>query len=354
MRIQLSSLAVMALILASCTAPSEPSPAETPQREGVVLLAATTGGVVTVDRSRNALVGLDRTGEQVWSDPDALDAGATFVCLVECPDAVLSYGYDPIGPDPEPVLIESGATSPFPVSAAHRRRVLTAVSATEAVVEESGAGNRTSLRLVRAGGEERIPVTHHDYLWAESPDRSSALALSRIPDAAGAEAYWFDRTDDGWRLVAAVPRGSAWHACVADGGAVAVVTGLEPALLLDRDRRVSLHTDLHAATECSIGQHGGTLVQRAVSTSGLLRTQIRGFDLSGTQTWARDYDSEAFVATDPSGRYTAVAHDGVLDLLDAGGGAIRTEEDVRSALFTETGELVTVSLAGHLRWLPPR
>ena len=99
-----------------------------------------------------------------------------------------------------------------------------------------------------------------------------------------------------------------------------------------------------------IGARGGTVVQRAASTLGVLRTAVRGFDLTGGQTWSRDYDGEAFAATDPSGRFTAVAHDDLLDLLDTTGTVVRTEKDVRSALFTGDGELVTVSMSGRLRW----
>jgi hypothetical protein len=158
---------------------------------------------------------------------------------------------------------------------------------------------------------------------------------------------------DGWRLVTTMRRGSVWHACVADGGAVAVVTGQEPALLLDQDRQVPLHTDLRAAGECSIGQRGGAILQRGQ----LHRSAAYGDPRVRPERWP-DVDTRL--------RHRGIHHDRplrpphrrgprrVLDLLDADGAVIRTDHDVRSALFTRTGELVAVTMSGELKWLPAR
>jgi hypothetical protein len=323
-------------------------------RQGIVLAAVSSRGAVGLDRSAKALVGFDRSGSRVWSDRKALDTGATFTCLDQCPDAILSGSRDTAGPDPVPWRPGIGTASPFPVSAAHHRRVLTVRSPTDAVVEEGDSAGSTWLRLVRPDKEQRVAVPDRDYLWTESPDRSTALAFTRTPGAPHAQLRWFVRNTAGWRTAGApLDRGQVSGACVADGGDVALLTGRDAAWLLDRGRRVPLRTDLSFAGECSIGKRGGAVLERSAGTTDPLRTAIRGIGLDGRQTWARDYRGEAFVASDPDGRRFALVHDGLMDMIDAGGAVLHTEPDVRSAMFTEAGELVVASLGGRVRWLPP-
>ena len=137
---------------------------------------------------------------------------------------------------------------------------------------------------------------------------------------------------------------------MAGAGQMVALVGEEPALLLDGTRRVPIRTDLMSAGECAFGTAGGVVVQRSVDQAGRRRTLVRGVDLRGRQTWSRNLDGEVSVAADPSGRRFALAYDSVLELLDAEGGTVARHDGVDSALFTASGELVTVSPSGQVRW----
>jgi hypothetical protein len=207
---------------------------------------------------------------------------------------------------------------------------------------------------VRDGDDRRIEVPGAAQLWAESPDGSVALSFARASDAVQARLRWFVRDPGGWRLVDdRLPRKRAWEACLADGGEVAVLTGRDAALVLGRRRRVGLRTDLPAVGECGVGRHGGAVLQRSVSGQGARRTAVRGIGLDGAQRWARDYATEAFVAVDPTGDHTAIAHDGVLEIVDRAGTTVTTRPGVQAARFTAAGELVVATLDGRVHWLAP-
>lgn len=333
----------------SATAGSRP-----PGREGLMLLAASGTGAVALDRGTATFIGVDRSGERVWTDPHGPTYGADVRCVDRCPAAVVSGSADLRGPSPAPRLFTASSATAFPVPAAHRRQVLTARSPADAVVEEGDAAGRTWLRVLRSGSDERIPVEAPAQVWAESPDGTVALSFARVVGIAGARLRWFARDRGGWRLADdRAPRGDVWDACVADGGQVALLTGRAPALLLGRRERVPLRVDLEAAGECAVGRRGGAVVQRSKDSRGVIRTAIRWVDLDGTQVWARDYSSEAFVAVDPAGTHAAVAHDGTLEVLDAGGKVVRTRPGVQAVRFTADGQLVIVTADGRVEWLPP-
>ncbi|WP_117214964.1 hypothetical protein [Allorhizocola rhizosphaerae] len=353
MRGLIAASVAVAMLAGGCTSAELPPP--TPIKAGLVLLAATDEGAVAVDRSTNSLVGFDRSGSQVWSEPAALKAGATFACLRQCPDAILSYGYVGQGPDRAPKRVGSTTVDPLQVSKAHHHRVLAARSADDMVIEETDEAGRTTLRLVGPGQRElSVEVSHQDQVWLETVDRSHAMAFTRIPGASGATIQWFTRDASGWRPTGdALPRGTASNGCLGDGGAVALIAGRSSALIVQRQRRVELRVDLHSAGECGIGPHGGVVVGRSISGDGQVRTAVRGIDLQGSQTWARDFAGEALIAAEHSGARTAIAYNGILEILDTAGNVAYSEPDIGSALFAENGELVVATLSGKVRRLPP-
>jgi hypothetical protein len=338
----------VAMLAAGCTSAESPSP---PIKAGLVLLAATGDGAVAVDRSTDSFVGFDRSGAQVWSEPAALKAGATFVCLQQCPEAILSFGYAGQGPDRMPKRVGSTTVDPLTVSSAHRHRVLAARSADDMVIEETDQAGKASIRLIAPGQRElSVEVSHPDQVWLESPDRSSAMAFTRIPGASGATIQWFTRDASGWRPTGhALSRGTASNGCLGDAGAIALIGGRSPALIVQRQRRVEVRIDLPTVGECGIGSQGGVVVGRSSSGDGQVRTAVRGIDLQGMQTWARDFAGEALVTADRSGARTAIAYNGTLEVLDAAGNVTHSEPEVGSALFTENGELVVATLSGKVR-----
>jgi hypothetical protein len=318
----------------------------------MVLLVATPDGAIVVDPSAEAFRGFDRSGAAVWTDDQALRAGAQVSCLERCPDAVFSGGFDSAAQDLPPYQMVAGRREPFPVSTAHHRRVLAARSPSDAVVAEGEADGRSWIRVLRPpAGELRVPVPGAAAVWSENPSRTVAVTLSRQPGAPDAALLWAQRDAQGWSLVDShLPAGGAWGACVAGEGEAVLLVGPQPTLVLDRQRSVPVRTDLGDAGECTLGRSGGTVLQRSMGPGTDRRTAVRGIDLEGRQTWSRDYPEEVFAATDPSGDFVALTHDETLELLDREGRTVATRRNVESAAFTAGEELVTVSPDGQVRW----
>jgi hypothetical protein len=353
----LPALTLLTLLAAGCTAPatradSEPAPAFR-RSERFLLLAATSDGAVALDVAAARLAGFDRSGARVWTDERGPKNGSSAVCLARCPDAIVSGIGTTSGPSPAPVLITSTTVAPFPVPAAAQQRVLSARSATDVVIEETDAAGNGWLRIIRGQAIDPIALPSPGVIWAESPDGTFAVAFPAAAAARKATITWYRHDGSGWQPTAErLDRGQVWDACVAEGGAVALVVGRDAALLLDRTRRVKLRSDLTAPGECAIGLRSAAIVQRSVDDRGRVRTMIRGIALDGTQTWTRDYESEAFVAVSPSGDHIAIVHDRTLDLIDKAGKVTRTIPGIRAARFTAGGELVVADVDGGVDWLP--
>jgi hypothetical protein len=320
-------------------------------RRPIALLFATSDGAVVLDPASESFRGFDRFGAHVWTDQEALRSGAEVVCLKRCPDVVFSGVLDPAGPDPMPWQIVAGQHKQLSISTAHTRRVLAARSPFDAVIVESELDGASWVRVIRPHADElRAPAAGTTMVWSENPSRTVALAFSRQPDVSDTTLLWFRREAQGWNLVDShMPLDGAWGACVAGEGEVAVLVGPHPALIFDGQRRVPIQTDLGGAGECSLGRSGGIVLQRSMSR-GERRTAIRGIDLSGRQTWARDYPEEVLVAADPSGRRFALAHGGKLELVDHQGRTRATYQGIDSAVFTVNGELVTATHDRQVRW----
>lgn len=302
---------------------------------GHVLVAVTADGAVLLDRKSNTYVGVGRDGRRVWTDPDAFARGASVVCVGVCPDAVVSGAVPRMPSEPAPVLYAAAARAPFTVPVARYRTVLTARSATDAVVAETDAQGKSWLHVLRPDGEQRLPLATPDAGWYENPDATAAVLLPHGSSGA-ATVRWFVRDTAGWRATGNEFQASQLRdACVVRDGRTALLAGPEPVLVLDRTSTVPVRTDLPVVSECSIGERGGVVLARSFTTVGF-RTDVRGIGLDGATTWSRRYDSEAMVSTDPAGERTAVAHDGVLDILD------------------RTGQIVEAGLASKASDSPPR
>jgi hypothetical protein len=335
------------LLALGCATPA-PEPAA-PRSITHLLVSATSGGAVLLDRRSDTYVGVDRSGRRVWTDPDAAARGASVVCVRSCPNAVVSGAVPPPRSEPAPVLHTAGARATFAVPTAERRTVVTARSARDAVVTEMDAHGRSWLHLLRPGADERIPLTTPEAGWFESPDGTAALLLPRMSGTTTVR--WFVRDGAGWRATDSGFRASQLRdACVVQDGRTALLTGPEPVLVLDRTRTVPVRTDLPVVSECALGEQGGAVLARSFDPTGH-RTDVRGISRHGTQTWTRGYDTEAVVATDPAGERTAIAHDGVLDVLDRHGQAVHREPDVDGVRFTAEGQLVVVTPDGTVRWI---
>ncbi|WP_158894745.1 hypothetical protein [Amycolatopsis anabasis] len=336
------------VLAAGCSAASTTPPAaehagaEGAGRAAFVLVAADDNGAVVYEAG-GILRGVDRSGKQVWSDRRALQVGADADCLARCPDAVFSGVDTTTETGPEPWQVVSGVPAPF---GGPSQRVLTAASVSDAVL-----ATRSFLRILRPGGvEERIPVDGRGLAWAESPDRTVAVAYSLISTQ---PLLRFRRHADGWHSMAAGPPvGPAVDGCVAPGGRPTVVTGENPVLLGNGDRRLPLRTDLRSVGECAFGTAGGIVLERSLGPEGRRQTAIRGVDLGGNQTWTRNVSAEALVAGAPSGQLFAVAQRNTLELVDGTGATTATTVDVASARFTASGTLVTVSTNGNVTWYP--
>lgn len=340
----------LAVVAACASAPDRPptTPADDFMR-APQLIAATSDGAIVADPNTAAFLGFERSGRQVWANHEAMAAGAEVSCMAQCPDAVFSGTLDRNNPDPAPRKIVAGQSSQLDISTAPTRRVLDARSPSDAVIVESEPGKGSWLRVIPS--DTRIPISGTSMVWAQNPQRTEAVAFSRSRDSSQEHVLRFQRAESGWRLVDDLtPRGKAWGACVAGHNGPILLVGEEPALLLDGHRRVPLHTDLHVPGECGLSTAGGAVLSRSVNGAGERSTSIRGIDLTGRQTWSRNLRGEAFVAMHPSNGLVALTHHGKLELLDSQGHTQSIRDSIASAMFTASGELVTVGSDGKVHW----
>jgi hypothetical protein len=301
-------LTAAAVLLAGCGASPRPARAE------AALVAVDGDGAVVYDLADGSYRGVDRSGREMWRFGAELGDPAAVVCLRHCPDAVFSGG----GPASR---VTNGKLERFDVAG----RVLSAHD------DHLVLGEDNAVRVTGAGPEPSAG-------WVENAAGTSAVTVS--PGV-----RWFDRDGTGWRPGTRADRPGD-DACLSPDGRTALVLG-EAAALVGRDGPPSvLATDLPAAPECVFGAAGAVLVEHTVRGEGARHTAMRAVDRAGKPLWARDFDSEMFVAADPRSARFALSGAARFELLDAGGRVLDTRDDVVSASFTGGGELVTVLDSG--------
>ncbi|WP_084960903.1 hypothetical protein [Thermoactinospora rubra] len=313
-----------ALALAGCAAPR----ADRPVAAGPpVILTGTSTGVVVADPASGSYRGYTATGRLVWTDRDAYARNADVVCTARCPEAVVS------APGPgRPRRLSEAAGTALPYTG----RVLSVRGDSDAVVASA-----RGLQVFRTDGKP-LTITAPEAAWQEDPTRTVALALT------GNGHLWFARDRHGWRAAGRTPAApGSWGACLAERGALAVLVGPHPVLLVNR-RPVPLRTDLKVVGECAAGRHGAAVVDRWMDGAGTRHTGVRGVAPDGRQTWSRDIAAEAEVAAHPSGRKFALVHGGALEVVDDLGRTVLRRPGVGSALFTETGTLIVATLDGRV------
>ncbi|MBP2320539.1 hypothetical protein JOF56_000924 [Kibdelosporangium banguiense] len=347
MRKTLAAIAAGGLVLvAACSAAGTGQP--TKDTTLFTLIQASSSGAIVLDNAGASLLGFDRSGTRTWTDQQALQVGADVSCAAQCPDAVFSGGADPTSPDPQPWQITAGRNTPMSISATATRRILAYQNPTDAVLVEGSPDKGWWLRVIRPDGtDQRIPVPNPGVAWSANPQRTEAVAIAE-------SVLRFRHTQNGWQLTDdTAPADQSWGACVAGEGPnqVIALVGKEPALLTG-GKRISIQTDLGGAGECALGTTGGLVLQREVSQTQQHRTKIRGIDLQGKQTWSKDLPGEASIAANPTGTNFAIATQGKLELIDPNGTTISTQDQVASATYTPTGELVTITPTGQIKWTP--
>nr|UUG47291.1 hypothetical protein [Amycolatopsis sp.] len=301
-------LAAVAVLLTGCGGGPQPARAES------ALVAVDGDGAVVYDLADGTYRGVDRSGREAWRFGAELGDPADVVCLRHCPDAVFSGG----GPASR---VTNGKLERF----GEPGRVLSAHDDHLVVAEEN------AIRFTGAGREPSAG-------WVENAAGTSAVTVS--PGV-----RWFDRDGGGWRPGTRADRPGD-DACLSPDGRTALVLG-EAAALVGRDGPpVVLATDLPGAPECVFGAAGAVLVEHTVRGEGVRHTAMRAVDRAGKPLWARDFDSEVFVAADPRSPRFALSGAARFELLDAGGGVLAGRDDVVSAAFTAGGELVTVLDSG--------
>jgi hypothetical protein len=340
----LSALLAGALLV-SCA--PEPTAA---QATSLVLLAADDDGALLTDGDTQTLRGFDRTGREIWSDAEVFVRGTTARCLGRCPDAVLLA--DPRVPTATTRQVVAGVRSAFPVGLSGDRLLLSVRSATDFVTVEQDPSGAAAVHIHRADGKTlAVPVPTTDLLWQENPAGTVAMALPADPDTAAGTVLSFRHDDRGWLPTKIrFPSAGLWDACVAGDGELALLPGPGAVMIVGGGHRVPVRTDLAEVAECVLGRDGGAVVHRSLSSDGAVRTEVRGVDTEGRQTWSRDYRVEAQLATNPAGSLVAVTGGGRLELVDTTGTMRSTMDDVVAARFTPAGRLVTVSAGGAVRW----
>lgn len=338
---RIAALVVLMTALAGCSASAETVP-KAPVRSPFAVVAADAAGAIVYDLRDGTFRGVDRSGHQVWTGKAEIGDRTDAHCLGSCPDAVFSSS----GGEDAPLRVEGSRFTAFPTTAAPIRRVLSARSSTDFVAETA-----EGIALVRPDGKaETIAAASPPVTWIEDPAGSSALAI--LPGQAQNTVLRFTHDVDGWRLTGpAQPAGTARGGCVSASGTM--LLGDQPELSTAAAAAAKLSTDIPQAADCALGPERVALVEHSVDGSGARRTAVRAYTLAGTQAWSRNAADEVLVSADPKRNRFTLAYPDHVDLVDGTGSTTETRKDTCDALFAATGELVTVSTTGMVRWEAP-
>jgi hypothetical protein len=350
---------VLSLLVAGCSAASA-----TPDRDPALpgspaaaadrlpwFLAADAQGAVVLDKSSGTMRGFDRTQGRVWEDAQAAETSVLLTCHGACPDAISSSVLNPKGLNAPPVRLTSKGRTEFGVSRAPHVRVLSARSTTDMVIEEGDAGGRSWLRIERPAGPATINVADRGYRWAESADGTSALAYPQQVTATNGDVLWFSHGPGGWQHRRTGKRGDFVTACLTGDGSAAVLAGPQPALLLRDGARTPIATGLTNALGCTAGQRATALIGHTIRGRGR-HTVVHGLDARGTVQWTRELAVEANVTAHPTAPVVGIADGRSFALVNSAGKTVWRRDHVRNATFTRDGQLVVVTPAGEVQWLP--
>lgn len=297
------------------------------------------------------MLGFDRARGQVWEDARVAEKSMVLVCHGACPDAISSSVLNNKGLNDPPVRLTAKGRAEFPLSRAPHVRVLSARSVTDAVIEEGDAGGRSWLRIVRPRGSTTIKVADRGYRWTESADGKSALAYPEQTTAANGDVLWFARGAGGWQWRRTDKRGTFDTACLTGDGSTAMLAGARPALLHRDGARTPAGTGLSNALDCTAGRYATALIGRSLRSQGHL-TVVHGLDARGTVRWKRELPIEANVIAHPTAPVVGIADGRSFVLVNSAGKTVWRRDHVRNATFTRDGQLVVVTPAGTVQWLP--
>jgi hypothetical protein len=279
------------------------------------------------------------------------ETSVVLTCHGACPDAVSSSIEDRKGLNGPPVRLTATGRTDFPVSRAPHVRVLSARSATDLVTEEGDASGRSWLRIVRPSGPVTINVADRGYRWTESADGTSALAYPEQVTATKGDVLWFSHGAGGWQRRRTDTRGAFVTACLTGDGSAALLAGEHPALLHRGGARTPVGTGLSNALDCTAGRRAMALIGRSMRGGGYV-TVVHGLDARGTVRWTRELPVEATVTAHPTADVVGIADGRSFVLVNSAGKTVWRRDDVRNATFTGDGQLVVVTPAGTVRWLP--
>jgi hypothetical protein len=346
---------VASVLVAACSAvAATPQPGSSaPAAEDRIpwFLAVDAKGAVVLDESSGRTVGFDRARGRVWEDARVAETSVVLVCHGACPDAVSSAIQDRKGLNPPPVRLTAKGRAKFSPSGTRYLRVLAARSATDMVTEEGDVAGRSWLRVVGPGRSVTIDVAARGYRWAESADGAWALAYPERVTATNADLMWFSHGAAGWQRRHTEKRGDFVTACLTGDGSTAVLAGERPALLRRGGARTPAGTGLRNALDCTAGRQAVALVGRSLSRGQRL-TVVHGLGTRGTVRWTRELPTEANVVAHPSAPVVGIADGRSFILVDSTGETVWRRDDVRNATFTRDGQLVVVTPAGTVQWLP--
>jgi hypothetical protein len=350
---------ILSLLVAGCSAvsatpprvsssPSSSAPAADPIPW---FLAVDVRGAVVLDNSSGTTRGFDRARGRVWEDARVAETSMVLVCNGACPDAISSSVLNKKALNDPPVRLTAKGRAEFPISRAPHVRVLSARSAADVVTEEGDAGGRSWLRIVRPKGSTKIAVADRGYRWTESADGKSALAYPEQATATNGDVLWFSRGADGWEQRRTDKRGTFATACLTGDGSAAVLAGAQPALLHRDGARTPAGIGLSNALDCTAGRLATALIGRSIRGGGQL-TVVHGLDARGVVQWKRELPIEANVTAHPTAPVVGIADGRSFVLVNSAGKTVWRRDHVRNATFTRDGQLVVVTPAGTVQWLP--
>jgi hypothetical protein len=356
-RVVAALVAAAALSGTACTQGSA-HPATRPAPTTVwALLDADTAGAVVLGTSLSGdtpsqLFGVNRDGKVAWRADTLASRLPTVVCARQCPAAIASSSMRSANElaiaDEPPVQLGDQPATGF--ATGHKMSVLASDPA-GLVQEITDATGRTELRIPGADAVRAIAGwgTH----WRRSNDHTVAVAMTPVPRQQAVDVRVFLAHQGGWRAVGGVTRSNSMFGCASGTTQHLIVSDPSPTIVsVDNGLRTAI-PGLEAGGDCGFVADGAVVAQYAVTGAEYI-TKIVTVDPAGKPLATATYPFEARISTDLAGRGHVIILQRHAEEKDLHGRVLQKIDDVADARYTVTGEIVSVSATGVVRWSPSR
>lgn len=338
--------AVIVLATVSACGSPQPQPSSVPVTGGpddAYILSADDGGAVVRMPARTAIVGVAKSGRQVWSQADV---GGMAVCANGCPSAILSGSIDALNSP----LVSTPAVTGHDASVAGLPKAVQVwvpyVSNRRLMVITVGKDGTSQLSW--SGGSGTIRLESPNFMWFGSPGGAGGILFTVEGDRTWARVV----TDR-----ASGPHVGARIAVDEDGGCVdnagdAVLKVGGRVRLVDADGKPTgrdFGLDAPKLGACALTSKG-VVIAATENVGATVRTTTRFFDGTGQKPPTVVTARESIPVVSPDGKSVLMATDRGVGRYGLDGSEIGQFPGFVQGVFTPTGKVVLARSDGELVW----